>query len=154
MRIQCEVNTNSAHRLLPITGIKVKHKVTTWSVKSTLLHLGGCQHTSFHLSYFKFHTNALVVFSPEFPYEMKEITWNLLTEACAMQRQKTCILSQRATSFTHTQSPLTDQYDRKPTLQRNQVQHAVWNTHVRKQPWRLTFSTWQSHFITEHLKHI
>jgi len=25
IHIQCEVNTNSAHRLLPITGIKVKH---------------------------------------------------------------------------------------------------------------------------------
>jgi len=30
----------------------------------------------------------------------------------------------------HTQGPLTEQYDRKHTLQRSQVQHAMWNAHV------------------------
>jgi hypothetical protein len=100
IHIQCEVNTNSAHILLPITGIIVK-QVKTWSVKSTLFHLGGWQHTSFHLSNFKFHKNALAMFSPEFPYQMKEIIWNLLTEACTMHCQKPCTWHQRATSFTH-----------------------------------------------------
>jgi len=30
----------------------------------------------------------------------------------------------------HTQGPLTDQYDRKHTLQRSQAQHTMWSTHV------------------------
>lgn len=59
---QCEVNTNLAHRILPITGFKVKHKVTTQTVKSTLFHLGGCQHT-----YFNFRKNAFAMFSTELP---------------------------------------------------------------------------------------
>ena len=144
IHIQSEVNTNSAHRLLPVTGIKVKHKVTTWSVKSTLFHLGGHQHiTSFHLSYCKSCKNALAMFSPELPYQTIEIIWNLLIEACTMHAKALYLISK--SNKLHTQGSLTDQYDRKHTLQRSQVQHSVWNTYIWEQPWRLIFSTWESH---------
>ena len=47
------------------------------------------------------------MFSPKFPYQTKEMIWNLLTEACTMQCQKPCTWSQRATSFTHKALSLT-----------------------------------------------
>ena len=120
-------------------------------VKSTLLNLESGQHTtSFHLSYFKSCKNALTMSAPEFPYQMIQIIWNLLTKACTMKCQKPCNWSQRATSFTHKVLPLTSMTEN--THYKETKYSMPYGMHVWKHSWRITYSTWESHFITVHLE--